>query len=71
MLYSTTDIVLAATLKTMGYDLDHIDKFGNKGTFFFAEVGNEVIAKYDLGQLMVEPVAFNNAIKALTTAARR
>jgi hypothetical protein len=70
-MYSTTDIVLAATLRTLGYELDHIDKFGNKGTFFFAGVDTDVVQRYDLGQLMVEPVAFNNAIKALTTAARR
>lgn len=70
-MYSTTDIVLAATLRTIGYELDHIDKLGNKGTFFFAGVDMDVVQRYDLGQLMVEPVAFNNAIKALTTAARR
>lgn len=70
-MYSTTDIVLAATLRTLGYELDHIDKFGNKGTFFFGGVDMDVIQQYDLGQLQVEPVAFNNAIKALTTAARR
>ena len=70
-MYSTTDIVLAATLRTLGCELDHIDKLGNKGTFFFGGVDMDVIQRYDLGQLQVEPVAFNNAIKALTTAARR
>ena len=70
-MYSTTDIVQAATLRTLGYELDHIDKLGNKGTFFFGGVDMDVIQRYDLGQLQVEPVAFNNAIKALTTAARR
>ena len=31
----------------------------------------QIINEYDLGNLKVEPVAFNSAIKALTTASRR
>lgn len=69
--FHTTDIVLAATLKLMGYHLNHIEKNGNKGTFFFDNVGDDVINNYDLGKLSVEPIAFNNSIKALTTATRR
>jgi hypothetical protein len=69
--FHTTDIVLAATLKLMGYHLGHIEKNGNKGTFFFDGVSDEVVNQYDLGKLLVEPIAFNNAIKALTTATRR
>lgn len=67
----TQDIVLAATLKVMGYRLDHIEKIGNKGIFMFTEVDEHVVSDYDLGNLLVEPVAFNSAIKALTTASRR
>jgi hypothetical protein len=67
----TQDIVLAATLKVLGYRLDHIEKVGNKGIFHFVNVDEEVINDYDLGNLKVEPVAFNSAIKALTTASRR
>lgn len=69
--FHTTDIVLAATLKLMGYHLSFIEKNGNKGTFFFDNVPENVIVDYDLGKLKVEPVAFNNSIKALTTATRR
>ena len=67
----TQDIVLAATLKVLGFKLDHIEKIGNKGIFFFASVDEDVVNDYDLGSLKVEPVAFNAAIKALTTASRR
>jgi len=67
----TQDIVLAATLKVLGYRLDHIEKIGNKGIFNFVLVDEEVVNDYDLGNLKVEPVAFNSAIKALTTASRR
>jgi len=67
----TQDIVLAAALKVKGYKLDHIEKVGNKGIFFFDDVDDEVVKDYDLGKLLVEPVAFNSAIKALTTASRR
>ena len=68
---STSDIVLAATLKVKGYPLDRIEKTGNKGNFVFENVDTTTIEDYDLGKCQVEPVAFNNAIKALTTATRR
>ena len=67
----TQDIVLAATLKVLGYKLDSIQKVGNKGIFFFDDVDASVVEDYDLGNLKVEPIAFNSAIKALTTASRR
>lgn len=67
----TQDIVLSAALKVLGYRLDHIEKVGNKGIFHFVDVDDFAINNYDLGNLLVEPVAFNSAIKALTTASRR
>lgn len=67
----TQDIVLAATLKVLGFRLDTIQKVGNKGIFFFTDVDESVVNDYDLGNLRVEPVSFNSAIKALTTASRR
>ncbi len=67
----TQDIVLAASLKVLGYRMDTIEKIGNKVIFFFNEVDETVLNDYDLGNLRVEPVAFNSAIKALTTASRR
>jgi hypothetical protein len=48
-----------------------IEKQGQKGTFVFANVADDLIRDYDLGQAQVEPVAFNNAIKSLTTSVRR
>ena len=68
---STSDIVLAATLKVKGFVLNRIEKNGNKGIFIFDDVEVPVIEDYDLGKCLVEPIAFNNAIKALTTATRR
>lgn len=67
----TQDIVLAAALKVLGYRLDTIEKVGNKGIFFFSNVDETVVNDYDLGNLKVEPISFNSAIKALTTASRR
>jgi len=68
---STSDIVLAATLKVKGFVLNRIEKNGNKGIFIFDDVEVSVVEDYDLGKCLVEPIAFNNAIKALTTATRR
>lgn len=71
MNFSTTDIVLAAFLKVKGFKMLEILKNGNKGTFVFINVKDELINDYDLGQAAVEPKALNNEIKSLTTAARR
>ena len=68
---STSDIVLAATLKVKGFVLNRIEKNGNKGIFIFDDVEVSVVEDYDLGKCLVEPIAFNNSIKALTTATRR
>jgi len=68
---STTDIVLAAYLKVKGYKMVEILKNGNKGTFIFENVPDDIINEYDLGESQIEPKALNYEIKALTTAARR
>lgn len=70
-IWSTTDIILAATLKVHGYRIDRIEKNGTKGIFFFADVHQSFIDDYDLGGVSVEPIEFNNAVKSLTTATRR
>lgn len=70
-LYKTTDIVLAAFLKINGHAIVGIEKQGQKGTFVFADVSEDLVRAYDLGQALVEPVALNNTIKQLTTSVRR
>lgn len=69
--YKTTDIVLAAFLRMKGCSMLGIEKQGQKGTFVFENVSDDLIRAYDLGNGSVEPVAFNNAIKQLTTSVRR
>ena len=70
-LYKTRDMNLAATLKLLGYKLHSIDVKGRKGTFNMEDVPEDVVLDYDYGNLRVEPQAFNNEIKALTTSCRR
>lgn len=69
--FVTQDIILASVLKLKGFVLDKIVKMGNKGTFFFLNVDDQVINDYDLGKILCEPVAFNNQLKSLTTSCRR
>ena len=69
--YKTTDIILAAALRIEGFSMASIEVTGNKGTFVFDEVNEEFINQYELGQIRVEPVTFNNMIKQLTTSVRR
>jgi len=69
--YKTTDIILAACLRLKSYEMVTIEVSGNKGTFVFKDVGQDFVDEYDLGKLLVEPVAFNNMVKHLTTSVRR
>jgi hypothetical protein len=71
MEYKTSDIVLASYLRLSGYDIVRIEKTGMKGTFVFENVDDDLIQGYDFGRARVEPAAFNNTIKSLTTAVRR
>ncbi len=69
--FRTTDIILAAVLRLSDIELIDIEINGNKGTFIFVNISDDFISKYDLGKCLVEPVAFNNTIKQLTTSVRR
>jgi hypothetical protein len=71
MEYKTTDIVLAAFLKINACSMIGIEKQGQKGTFVFNNVDQNLIKLFHLGQASVEPVAFHNAIKQLTTSVRQ
>ena len=69
--FRTTDIILAAVLRLLDVELIDIEISGNKGTFVFTNIDDDIISQYDLGKCMVEPVSFNNTIKQLTTSVRR
>lgn len=69
--FRTTDIILAAVLRLSDIELIDIEITGNKGTFIFVNISDDFISQYDLGKCQVEPVAFNNTIKQLTTSVRR
>jgi len=71
MIYKTTDIVLAASLVVHGYKMTSIETAGSRGTFVFENADDNFLLQYDLSKCAVEPVAFNNAIKRLTTSVRR
>lgn len=69
--YRTTDIVLAAFLRLNECVMLGIEKVGQRGTFVFEQVDDNLVRTYDLGKATVEPIAFNNMIKMLTTSVRR
>ena len=69
--FRTPDIVLASFLRLNGCQMTGIEKQGQKGTFVFEDVSDELIQDFDLGKALVEPVSFNNMIKQLTTSVRR
>jgi hypothetical protein len=67
----TSDICLAASLRVYGYTLERIEKEERRGIFVFVDVDDEIVSKYNLGQLLVEPNAFHAAVKFLTMAVKR
>ncbi len=69
--FKTSDIVLAAVLRLSDIELIDIEVAGTKGTFIFTNIDADFLIQYDLGKASVEPVAFNNMIKQLTTSVRR
>lgn len=69
--FKTSDIILAACLKLHQHVMVSIEISGSKGTFVFSNVDDVLLSEYDLGNLRVEPVSFNNTIKQLTTSVRR
>ena len=74
--YGTSDIVLAASLKMNGQQLERISvttlPSGTKrGVFHFADVDENDLFSFDAGKFMVEPIAFNSEIRALNSAIKR
>jgi hypothetical protein len=54
----------------MGH-LQEILKEERRGIFVFVAVDDDIVSKYNLGQLLVEPNAFHAAVKFLTMAVKR
>lgn len=69
--FRTSDIILAACLRLANHSMTSIEICGTKGTFVFSSLDEDFISEFDLGNIQVEPVAFNNMIKQLTTSVRR
>lgn len=74
--YGTSDIVLAATLKMHGLQLERISMTSlpsglKRGVFHFGEVDDQVLFDFDAGKFQVEPVSFNSEIRALNAAIKR
>lgn len=71
MQYKTSDIVLAASLKSLGNTLSSVELQGSKGIFIFEDVEQKFLDQFDLGQVRIEPIMFHSAVKQLTTIVRR
>ena len=67
----TEDIVLASTLKTLGYKMLAIEKFGPKGRFEFEGVTERFLTDFDLGNIQVEPKSFNYNLRSLASSVKR
>lgn len=69
--YSTTDIVIAATLKSQGHRLVDVRLDGQRGTFVFSNIPETTIQDFNFGNLRVEPSNFHTCVKQLSAIIRR
>lgn len=69
--FHTSDIRLASYLLVKNHEIQKIKTEGNKGTFYFNNIDNNIIIEFDTGRARVEPVNYNEQIKRLTTSVRR
>lgn len=68
-MYKTSDMCLAGTLITLGYIVEDIDRSNRKVIFSFQETPKlkKDIDRYWRDEILVEPIAFSNALKNLKT----
>jgi hypothetical protein len=71
MIYRTTDIVLAATLKCRGNILEKIEVDGKRGIFHFSGVDQDFLDSFNTGKILVEPCAYHSEVRSLTQALAR
>ena len=69
--YKTTDIVLAAVLKMLGYKLDSIEIEGRRGTFIFVDVDPHSLDEYNYDGIRVEPKEFHAHVRTLSSTINR
>lgn len=70
MIYETSDITLAAYLKTQGFTIEKITTVGKRGTFHFVDIDPNCLADYMIGNAQIEPVSFHATIRQLTQACK-
>lgn len=69
--FKTSDLVIAAVLKTSGKELTTIEMKGMRGIFVFKDVEQSFLNDIDMGNVLVEPNDFHNTTKQLTSIVRR
>ena len=69
--YATTDILEAAVLKLDLISLDRIEVNDRQGMFFFRNVPQELLDRFNTGKCLVEPCAFNAEIRNLNNSIKR
>lgn len=67
----TSDLTLAAFLKLNGFKLDYIEKRGKQSYFCFVDVLNQKLEEFNAGKSLVEPMAYDEAFKALAASIKR
>ena len=73
MIFKTTDLVIASTLRAYGVPLERIEHEGFKGSFVFdlTDEDQQIIAEFDCGKASVEPMIFLALRAQLLTAVSR
>lgn len=70
MSYQTTNIAVAAGLKSLGHRINNIEVNGRIATFFFPEESRELAMQIELGDLLVDAIRFHQELRRLSGLAR-
>ncbi len=65
--FTTYDLNLSSTLLSLGFQIEKIERKGNRGLFFFQESPelNQKIDEYFKDHILVSPQSLFNSLKAI------
>jgi len=68
-LFETSDLSLCAALSVLGHHANKVEMVGKKSILFFEKTEEilKAVDQYFLHDLLVEPIAFFNAIREIKT----
>lgn len=70
MSYDTSNIAVAAGLRSTGHAIERITVNGRMATFYFDDACREAAGKIEMGQMLVDAIRFHQELRRLSGLAR-